>query len=603
MDKRIIIESVFIKNFRSIRSELIIAKNFNIFVGLNDAGKSNFLKALNLYFNNQTDYNTPFNFKNDFTYLFPKSSHSTKEILIKIKFKIPDSYKESGIYTWEKRWRTDNYYAERITNDKGDEPSSRSRVPSTLIKIRYRYVPAVKSADYYKTLLADLYTAVSSSLNNPLLTSTKTFSDSLKQHTKSITQNVSQRLHLNSELSVPSNLSDIFKSLIFITKSGTIDSISVPLNSRGDGIQARHIPIILKYIAEEDQRSRNQGSMKISTIWGFEEPENGLELSRAFELAKEFTDYSREIQIFTSTHSPAFYMEKNTEGTTIYFVSKKENSDETSFNHDSTSKDISKNMGLMPIIAPFIAEQESKLKMANAIINQNFLTDINTIMVEGKTDKLYLLKAIETISPELNKMIQTSELRILTKDSGCGTTQLRDWAIAWTYTGFKSKLYVLFDKDKAGENAKTEIENDPVFKNRRTSGGGIKIQYIKPSDIVVNVLSKVNQFTYQIEHLLPLEIWGKFKVKNFTVPRDQSELYDIFQAHLCLTKALDNTIDDIFGDSLNIRDTIITLNIDKNKKTKAFDFAQKESTHGVENVYSGFKRTIEDLEKTFIQIS
>lgn len=82
------------------------------------------------------------------------------------------------------------------------------------------------------------------------------------------------------------------------------------LTARGDGIQSRHIPIVLKYIAQEDQKSRNKGSMKVCTIWGFEEPENGLELSMAFKMADEFDSYANDIQIFITTHSPAFYMKK-----------------------------------------------------------------------------------------------------------------------------------------------------------------------------------------------------------------------------------------------------------------------------------------------------
>ena len=81
---RIKICSIQIKNFRSIRNETITPKDLNIFVGLNDAGKSNILKALNLFFNGETDYGKKFSFKDDFTYLFPKTSHSTKEIKITI---------------------------------------------------------------------------------------------------------------------------------------------------------------------------------------------------------------------------------------------------------------------------------------------------------------------------------------------------------------------------------------------------------------------------------------------------------------------------------------------------------------------------------------
>lgn len=94
-EKRIKIASIRIKNFRSIRNEIIATKDFNIFVGLNDAGKSNVLKALNLFFTGETDYGKKFSFENDFSYLFPKTSHSTKEIRITIKFEIPDTYTDS----------------------------------------------------------------------------------------------------------------------------------------------------------------------------------------------------------------------------------------------------------------------------------------------------------------------------------------------------------------------------------------------------------------------------------------------------------------------------------------------------------------------------
>ena len=77
----------------------------NIFVGLNDAGKSNVIKALNLFFNNNTDYDTEFDFSKDFSYLFPKKSHSTKEITVQLKIEIPSSFQNSGVYLWKKAWR------------------------------------------------------------------------------------------------------------------------------------------------------------------------------------------------------------------------------------------------------------------------------------------------------------------------------------------------------------------------------------------------------------------------------------------------------------------------------------------------------------------
>ena len=49
------IERITIKKFRSIVDSTFYASNITVFVGENDVGKSNILKALNLFFNNQTD--------------------------------------------------------------------------------------------------------------------------------------------------------------------------------------------------------------------------------------------------------------------------------------------------------------------------------------------------------------------------------------------------------------------------------------------------------------------------------------------------------------------------------------------------------------------
>ena len=57
-----VIKEIQIKNFRSIRNMTISAKRLNVIVGLNDVGKSNILRALNLFFNQQTDNGRGFDF-------------------------------------------------------------------------------------------------------------------------------------------------------------------------------------------------------------------------------------------------------------------------------------------------------------------------------------------------------------------------------------------------------------------------------------------------------------------------------------------------------------------------------------------------------------
>lgn len=65
------IKQIHIKNFRSIVNTSLDVEKMNIFVGLNDVGKSNVLKALNLFFNNKTDAGVKYNFDTDYSKLAP----------------------------------------------------------------------------------------------------------------------------------------------------------------------------------------------------------------------------------------------------------------------------------------------------------------------------------------------------------------------------------------------------------------------------------------------------------------------------------------------------------------------------------------------------
>ncbi|MDA3941874.1 MAG: AAA family ATPase, partial [Spirochaetia bacterium] len=65
-----IIEKIEIKYFRSFldkKVEILNLNDLNIFSGKNDCGKSNILRALNLFFNYETDLGKPINFHEDFS--------------------------------------------------------------------------------------------------------------------------------------------------------------------------------------------------------------------------------------------------------------------------------------------------------------------------------------------------------------------------------------------------------------------------------------------------------------------------------------------------------------------------------------------------------
>ncbi len=155
---------------------------------------------------------------------------------------------------------------------------------------------------------------------------------------------------------MPSDFKQLFSNLDFGVRLG---SNTYHLKQRGDGIKIRHIPVILKYMSEQERNISRAGYVKPDTIWGFEEPENNLELRYAFELAKKFKEYSKDIQIFITTHSPAFYALDQTEsdGVNTFYISQGEDNctqiDPVS--HDKTD-DLHESMGLLPIITPYLAK-------------------------------------------------------------------------------------------------------------------------------------------------------------------------------------------------------------------------------------------------------
>lgn len=61
------IKRVKVINFRSLVDVDVALDDYTALVGVNDSGKSNLLRALNLFFNGQTDLGHPLNFASDFS--------------------------------------------------------------------------------------------------------------------------------------------------------------------------------------------------------------------------------------------------------------------------------------------------------------------------------------------------------------------------------------------------------------------------------------------------------------------------------------------------------------------------------------------------------
>lgn len=337
-----IIEKVEIKNFRSFGNrkqenfELVKLQDVNIISGANDSGKSNILRALNLFFNKHTNLKEFFNFEKDFFKKDNPDEFDVKEELVTIKIhfinlknKGKNKAQPETIFLPEKFWVSRKFkrnaeYSDFsqdssiITNfkkEKGDaytegktiNPSLQKQLTDFIDSIQYHYIPAIKDKAYFVHLYGELQQTLWKAKISSVQNKQKSFQDSIQETTQALMKEFKDIVASSDTAFVP--LFELPHDLVDIFKTLSINTGKVDLTLRGDGIQAKLIPEILYFIALQEKlltptKIKVGQKAKKHFIWGFEEPENSYEYKNAQILANRFKDFfSQEAQIFISTHS------------------------------------------------------------------------------------------------------------------------------------------------------------------------------------------------------------------------------------------------------------------------------------------------------------
>lgn len=328
------IEKVEISKFRSLGdNNVITCGKINIFSGSNDSGKSNVIKALNLFFNDRTDIFTGFNPENDFNKWFKdRNARGQRNVTIKVHV-TKGAYKDPrGInkgFIAEKIFGIDgsiqtNFY---ILNDDNrvellpHDSASYKRADSVIRnQISFIYISAIRDIDFRKYIqrqlleitnsgngqLGDIFRQLKEELN-------LTFTDFGRDLHKFIDINVLSDVNFATLLESMSFSTDEQITIKKIGRGGNIDEKqNIPIANRGDGIQMQFLSFLLWFIANKDDKHKY--------IWGFEEPEIAYEFQKQFEMADIFINtFSNNAQIFLTTHSPAFIsIDKNNRRRSIY---------------------------------------------------------------------------------------------------------------------------------------------------------------------------------------------------------------------------------------------------------------------------------------------
>ncbi|MBD5510930.1 MAG: ATP-binding protein [Lachnospiraceae bacterium] len=407
------IEKIEIQYFRSIyRTTLTEVEAINVLTGKNDVGKSNVLKALNLFFNNciveegDYDFGKNYNFKR-LEEVRKDTIKGKQFIQIKITFRRGKQFEKTlpEKFTITKKWNrdsefpqvSDNIEQQLIKSGKTYNDRVRASLTRYLNKIKYVYVPAIKDKHIFDNMLERLQATV----YEKKLANNITFSEimlSLFKNVVKTTEELSEEFRvatsIESMIATPNAVKELYRTLSIITKS---DDNLVRLEDRGDGIQARYIPSILNYIAT---------NVSENYIWGFEEPENSLEYNMARKMAEDFYNvYKANSTIFLTTHSPAFIdLGYKEDGRGFRCYKERETTEVVSFEEAHKLELLEEELGYAYIlkeqyeqykaVVKKIEEMQEKLeKLETEIV----LAQKPVLFTEGKTDAKILSVAWEKL--------------------------------------------------------------------------------------------------------------------------------------------------------------------------------------------------------------
>lgn len=483
-----IIRRVEIKYFRSIYSvALKQCGSLNVLSGRNDVGKSNVLRALNLFFNGHTDWQTPLDFSRDFSLSrreqVRKDSVKGKQFVqVSIEFERPDNFKGSlpSRFVVKRSWyRDQNQFSQSDNllplNKAGKCPSTLTiaqRMLSVFLnRVHFEYVPAVKERAFFDHILSRLQHSllgVTLEAENPISQLSVQLAEHIGQQVGNLRNDFSRATSLDTSIEPPQKLSSLFQAFQVSVPSG---EHQVSLNLRGDGMQARYIPSVLHYISSKSPSF---------FIWGFEEPENSLEFSSADSLADDLENlYSKDAQIFITSHSPAMVSRRGP-GVSCYRVWQPEDKTNVELLEHPLGKSISgsslqEEIGLLRIQQEIHSEYKEKLQELEALSQK--IVDLEgeisahqlpLVLVEGVTDVAIFEAAWSKLNPgeAIPFLIRSADPLANVAGGGSGGASSLAKAIESIHPADSRYVVAVFDHDHEGIKA-----FDSLSKNFKAPAG------------------------------------------------------------------------------------------------------------------------------------
>ena len=466
-----LITEIEIENFRSIKKCKIAGiKDFNALFGLNNSGKSNILRALNLFFKGETDKGQGLDFDSDF---HQSLSKKRKEIKISVKFNLPQNFKfiknlqsveefilgtrKGRIVKIKKIFRREYPFLEEIhLNGNTVEEKDLRNIDHFLGLINFRYIPnRVLPVEILREESNAVKKAIARKLNKQktdkkkIQNAAESLSKAIKETSQKLIQPVSDELkklfHDNTtvELITPSKAEDLISASGYFLKTNHVSASDI---YQGSGVQSLLMFHTLHLI---DKDYAQQFGWKQATVWAVEEPESSLhsdlEAQLAMFLFKTVINKDSRLQLFCTTHSIIF------SGHSQLSVLVKKTSTETECEAVDNPKDL-----YQKAIESGVSQYTHPLL---------FYPRQNILLCEGKTDVDFIKKALEIFDIDRSNLHIACLADLNTKQDKGGVDTIKKYikenekVISLKYKGHKTKIIVLFDWEAKIDSMKKSLKN------------------------------------------------------------------------------------------------------------------------------------------------
>lgn len=478
---------ITIKNFRGISNlQHLKVGHINSFVGKNDAGKSNILKALDTFFNEKFDSNDIFKGIEDgqkteilvrFTPDIPVNSlalDGDNKIHLKKTFEFNPKGKVVKTFTYicsdidsdeySNLWGIKESEINDICSKLELDFSKSGRGVTNLSKIEMideatkdlgRIEKEYDAADFlknikkqYDSIELPLYSVFDA--EQDLNVGSTTFQNQFKPiATESLDSNsdLTNQIESNVQADLEKEFQDItrlmqknvpdlerintspvcnWKNLVKFDLSLKFrsDQYDIPISNKGTGFKRLLMVAYFEYLAQKNTKQHQ--------IFGIEEPETFLHPELQQDLLDSIIELADESQFFLTTHSPVFA--GSTRDSNIVVV-KKENEQSNYYNYENEADILN------------VVIQELGIKPNYNLLNDNYR---KAIFVEGSGDARFWEIALEKINGEVPDDILFIP---------CGGDQVDFFVNAQLCQKINRRFIVILDSDKGAVDYETKLAN------------------------------------------------------------------------------------------------------------------------------------------------